>query len=154
MHVMTKYLDTRKAAICALEDYPRMEQAAGQDTSAEADQLREDLTSPTSARITGVHLHAKDPHAGEHRIAATLDKINLLAAREKEAREYLDWFLPVWAILSEDDRFVLENFFLGEGSQDERVAMIGDHFYIQRDSVYRRKNRALDRLATALYGRR
>ncbi|WP_234914697.1 hypothetical protein [Corynebacterium belfantii] len=131
-----------------------MEQAAGQDTSAEADQLREDLTSPTSARITGVHLHAKDPHAGEHRIAATLDKINLLAAREKEAREYLDWFLPVWAILSEDDRFVLENFFLGEGSQDERVAMIGDHFYIQRDSVYRRKNRALDRLVTALYGRR
>ncbi|WP_234914522.1 hypothetical protein [Corynebacterium belfantii] len=83
MHVMTKYLDTRKAAICALEDYPRMEQAAGQDTSAEADQLREDLTSPTSARITGVHLHAKDPHAGEHRIAATLDKINLLAARKK-----------------------------------------------------------------------
>ncbi|SPJ41351.1 hypothetical protein CHUV2995_02165 [Corynebacterium diphtheriae subsp. lausannense] len=131
-----------------------MEQAAGQDTSAEADQLREDLTSPTSARITGVHLHAKDPHAGEHRIAATLDKINLLAARKKEVREYLDWFLPVWAILSEDDRFVLENFFLGEGSQDERVAMIGDHFYIQRDSVYRRKNRALDRLVTALYGRR
>lgn len=74
--------------------------------------------------------------------------------RKKEAREYLDWFLPVWAILSEDDRFVLENFFLGEGSQDERVAMIGDHFYIQRDSVYRRKNRALDRLVTALYGRR
>ncbi|MFA1532913.1 hypothetical protein [Corynebacterium belfantii] len=60
-----------------------MEQAAGQDTSAEADQLREDLTSPTSARITGVP-HAKDPHAGEHRIAATLDKINLLAARERK----------------------------------------------------------------------
>lgn len=30
--------------------------------------------------------------------------------------------------------------------------MIRDHFYIERDSGYRRKNRALDRLATALYG--
>ena len=153
MHVMTKYLDTRKAAICALEDYPLMEQAAGQDTSAEADQLREDLTSPTSARITGVP-HARDPHAGERRIAATLDKIDLLAARSQQAQDYLDWFLPAWAALAEDDRFVLENFYLGVGGQEDRVAMIGDHFYIERDSVYRRKNRALDRLAVALYGRR
>lgn len=152
MHVMTKYLDTRKAAICALEDYPLMEQAAGQDTSAEANQLRADLTSPSSARMTGLP-HAKDPHAGERRIAATLDKIDLLAARKQEAQDYLDWFLPAWGSLTEDDRFVLENFFLGEGNQDERVQMIGDHFYIQRDSVYRRKNRALDRLAVALYGR-
>lgn len=152
MHVMTKYLDTRKAAICALEDYPLMEQAAGQDTSAEANQLRADLTSPSSARMTGLP-HAKDPHAGERRIAATLDKIDLLAARKQEAQDYLDWFLPAWGSLAEDDRFVLENFFLGEGNQDERVQMIGDHFHIQRDSVYRRKNRALDRLAVALYGR-
>lgn len=152
MHVMTKYLDTRKAAICALEDYPLMEQAAGQDTSAEANQLRADLTSPSSARMTGLP-HAKDPHAGERRIAATLDKIDLLATRKQEAQDYLDWFLPAWGSLAEDDRFVLENFFLSEGNQDERVAMIGDHFYIQRDSVYRRKNRALDRLAVALYGR-
>lgn len=152
MHVMTKYLDTRKAAICALEDYPLMEQAAGQDTSAGANQLRADLTSPSSARMTGLP-HAKDPHAGERRIAATLDKIDLLATRKQEAQDYLDWFLPAWGSLAEDDRFVLENFFLSEGNQDERVAMIGDHFYIQRDSVYRRKNRALDRLAVALYGR-
>ena len=152
MHVMTKYLDTRKAAICALEDYPLMEQAAGQDTSAEADQLRADLTSPSSVKLTGLP-HARDPHAGEHRIAATLDKINLLDARKKEAREYLDWFLPAWAALTEEDRFVLENFFLGVGGQEDRVSLIGDHFYIERDSVYRKKNRALDRLAVALYGR-
>ena len=152
MHVMTKCLDTRKAAISALEDYPLMEQAASQDTQAEANQLREDLASPTSPKITGMP-RSRDPHAGERRIAATLDKIDLLAARKQEAQDYLDWFLPAWGSIAEDDRFVLENFFLGEGNQDERVQMIGDHFYIQRDSVYRRKNRALDRLAVALYGR-
>ena len=48
MHVMTKYLDTRKAAISALEDYPLMEQAASQDTQAEANQLREDPLAPKS----------------------------------------------------------------------------------------------------------
>lgn len=153
MHVMTKYLDTRKAAISALEDYPLMEQAASQDTQAEANQLREDLASPTSPKITGMP-RSRDPHAGERRITATLDKIDLLAARSQQAQEYLDWFLPAWQALNTDDQFVLENFFLGQGNQDERVQMIGDHFYIERDSVYRRKNRALDRLAVALYGRR
>lgn len=69
----------------------------------------------------------------------------------------LDYFLvqrvPVIAPLrvarDTDDQFVLENFFLGQGNQDERVQMIGDHFYIERDSVYRRKNRALDRLGSS-----
>lgn len=151
MHVMTKYLDTRKAAIAAMQDYPIMEHAAEQ-TSEVADQLRSDLVHPASPRLDGMPRHA-NPHAGENRIAATLDKIDLLAERQREACEYLAWFLPAWALLSEDDRFVLEGFFLAEGSQDERVTAIADHFYIERDSVYRRKNRALDRLANALYGK-
>lgn len=66
MHVMTKYLDTRKAAISTLEDYPLMEQATSQDTQAEANQLREDLARPTSPKITGMP-RSRDPHAGERR---------------------------------------------------------------------------------------
>lgn len=154
MHVMTKYLDTRKAAISALQEYPAMEHAANTSgqIAAEADRLRQDLVTPASPKLDGMPRHT-DLHAGETRIAATLDRIDLLSQRETEAREYMAWFLPAWEVLREEDRYVLENFFLGEGSQDERVDMIGDHFYIERDSVYRRKNRALDRLAVALYGR-
>lgn len=151
MHVMTRYLDTRKAAIAALQDYPLMEHAAG-DTSHIANELREDLIHPASPRLDGLPRYA-NPHGNENKIAATLDKIDLLAERQRQAREYLDWFLPAWGLLSEDDRFVLEAFFLGDGSQEDCVAIIGDHFYIERDSVYRRKNRALDRLADALYGK-
>lgn len=151
MHVMTKYLDTRKAAIAALQDYPIMEYAA-EHTSQAAEQLRGDLATPVSPRLDGIPRHT-NPHAGENRITATLDKIDLLTERQREARQYMAWFLPAWALLSEDDRFVLEAFFLAEGTQDERVMAIADHFYIERDSVYRRKNRALDRLAAALYGR-
>lgn len=153
MHVMTSYLDTRKAAVSALLDYPAMEALAETDaTEQEAQRLRTDLTSPSSPRIDGMP-RAKDPHAGEQRIVNTLDKIDLLAERKRQALEYLDWFLPAWAILSEDDRYILETFYLGENSQEWKVNEIADHFNIERDSVYRKKNRAVDRLATALYGR-
>ena len=93
-----------------------------------------------------------DLHAGEHRIAATLDRIDLYRARYVQARQYMDWFLPAWEILSEDDRFVLEAFFLGNGSQDDAVQGVCDRFYAERTSAYQKKSRALGRLAAALYG--
>ena len=151
MHVMTKYLDTRKAAIAALQDFHLMEATAGENTDATARQLRDDLTSPASPRLDGMP-HNPNPHAGEHRIAATLDRINLLQERKRQAMEYLDWFLPAWGLLSEDDRFVLEAFFLGDGSQEDAVNQICDHFYVERTTAHQKKSRALSRLATALYG--
>lgn len=150
MHVMTKYLDTRKAAIAALQDYPIMEHAAEQ-TSEVADQLRSDLVHPASPRLDGMPRHA-NPHAGENRIASTLDKIDLLAERQREAREYLAWFLPAWALLSEDDRFVLEAFFLVEGAQEDAVSLVCEKFYVERSTAHQKKSRALTRLAAALYG--
>ena len=62
------------------------------------------------------------------------------------------WFLPAWQLLTDDDRFVLEAFFLGEGSQDDAVQAVCDHFYVERTSAYQKKSRALGRLASALYG--
>lgn len=150
MHVMTRYLDTRKAAIAALQDFPLMEHAAEQ-TNNVADQLREDLTHPASPRLDGMP-RLPNPHAGENRIVATLDKINLLAERQRQAREYMDWFLPAWALLSEGDRFVLEAFFLTGGSQEDAVNQVCDHFYVERSTAHQKKSRALKRLATALYG--
>ncbi|WP_406714232.1 hypothetical protein QEU98_06900 [Trueperella pyogenes] len=152
MHVMTKYLDTRKATINALCDYQAMEHLAGGAPEAEKEMLREDLTSPTSPNLDGLP-RGHDPHAGEQRLAATLDRIDLISEQQAQARQYLDWFLPAWATLTDDERLILEAFYLGQGSQEERVAQLADHYYIEKDSVYRRKNRALDRFTVALYGR-
>lgn len=151
MHVMTKYLDTRKAAIAALQDFPVMEHLAEQ-TSHVADDLRADLTMPASPRLDGTPRHV-NPQATENRIAATLDKIDLLAERQRQARQYMDWFLPAWGLLSENDRYVLEAFFLGDGPQEDAVNQVCDHFYVERSTAYQKKSRAVGRLANALYGR-
>ncbi|WP_341827357.1 hypothetical protein QEU97_06815 [Trueperella pyogenes] len=152
MHVMTKYLDTRKATINALCDYQAMEHLAGGASDAEKEMLRQDLACPASPAMDGLP-RAHDPHAGEQRLAATLDKINLISEQQAQARQYLDWFFPARATLTDDERFILETFYLGQGSQEDRVAQLADHYYIEKDSVYRRKNRALDRFTVALYGR-
>ena len=150
MHVMTKYLDTRKAAIAALQDYAVMEQII-ESTDEQITAADADAASPASPRMDGTP-PSGDLHASENRIVATIERIDAYKARYLQARQYMDWFLPAWEVIAEDDRFILEGFFLSEGTQDEKVSMIADHFYVERDTVYRRKNRALDRFATALYG--
>lgn len=150
MHVMTKYLDTRKAAIAALQDYAVMEQII-ESTDEQIKAAYADAASPASPRMDSTP-PSGNLHASENRIVASIELIDAYKARYLQARQYMDWFLPAWEVIAEDDRFILEGFFLSEGTQDEKVSMIADHFYVERDTVYRRKNRALDRFATALYG--
>ena len=150
MHVMTKYLNTRKAAIAALQDYAVMEQII-ESTDEQIKTAYADAASPASPRMDGTP-PSGDLHASENRIVASIERIDAYKARYLQARQYMDWFLPAWEVIAEDDRFILEGFFLSEGTQDEKVSMIADHFYVERDTVDRRKNRALDRFATALYG--
>ncbi|OFR00327.1 hypothetical protein [Alloscardovia sp. HMSC034E08] len=150
MHVMTKYLDTRKAAIAALQDYAVMERIINTIDDATKTAYA-DAASPASLRMDSTP-PSGDLHASENRIVATIERIDTYKVRYVEARQYMDWFLPAREIISEDDCLVLEAFFLSEGTQDEKVSMIADHFYVERDTVYRRKNRALDRFTTTLYG--
>lgn len=139
-------------ALAALQDFHLMEANADENTEQTAEQLRDKLASPASPRMDGMP-HNNSPHAGEQRIAATLDKIDLLIERKRQAMEDLEWFLPVWALLSEDDRIMLQAFFLGEGSQEDAVGQVCNHFYVERTTAHQKKSRTLFRLATALYGR-
>ena len=149
MHVMTKYLATRKAAIAALQDYAVMEQII-ESTDEQIKAAYADAASPASPRMDGTP-PSGDLHASENRIVATIERIDTYKARYVEARQYMDWFLPAWEIhetikdinaaydwflpaweiLSEDDRLVLEAFFLGDGTQDDAVQQICNHFYVE-----------------------
>lgn len=152
MHVMSKYLDTYKATLAALDDYQSMVNIIETTDQAIKDTY-EQLTTVSSLRLDGMP-HAPNPRAGEDRVASTLDRVDAYRERYRQAREYMDWFLPAWGVLSEDDRFVLDTFFFAadEVSQEDRIRAIADHFYIERSTAHTRKSRAVGRLAKALFG--
>ena len=84
----------------------------------------------------------------------TIEEIDLLRERYRQACEYMAWFQPAWDALSEDDRFVLDTFFCSESKYGSGAAdAVSDHFSIERSSAYRKKNRALENLTTLLYGK-
>ena len=95
--------------------------------------------------------HAHDPKAGENRLINTIDEIDVLKERYRQAKEYMEWFKPAWEKLSEDEQYILELFHINRSAR--AVEMAADHFGIDRSSVYPKKKRALDHFRTLLYGK-
>lgn len=150
-HPLWDYFDYKKAAINVLQDYG-IQATLAEQGDPHAQILRDDLTHTPSPRFDGAP-GGGNPKAGENRIVHILDHIDALERRRKRADAYLDWFNPAWNLLSEDERFVLECFFLDGLSSEDAALKVGEHFYIERASAFQKKNRALTKFARALYGR-
>ena len=95
--------------------------------------------------------HTHNPHAAEDRIVKGIEEIDVLKERYREAVEFMAWFGPAWEQLTEDDRYVLECFYMG--ADGPAVSAVCERFQIERNSAYRRKNRALPKLSVMLYGK-
>ena len=152
MSIAWTYLDKRAAAAAALKDYGRMQHII-ENTDDEISAVYDKMTSLGSVVNDGMP-HASNPKAGEDRIINGIDEIDVLKERYRQALEYMDWFKPAWDFLSDSDQYVLDSFY-GDGNEyGSNVAdCVSDHLGIERASVYRKKNRALEKLTTLLYGK-
>src|SRR5690625_634103 len=111
------------------------------------------MLSP-SAPVNDGMPSVQNPKANENRIAYSIDKIDVLKERLRQAIEYMNWFQPAWDELTEDEQFVLYEFYMVEDqSRTDAVHTICDYFKIERSSAYNKKNRALERLTLLLYGK-
>ena len=152
MSIMWKYLDKRAATIAAVKDYENMRFIIA-STDDEIKAEREKMISLGSPRLDGVP-HAHNPHAGEDRILKSIEEIDILRERYRQAVEYMNWFEPSWGQLSEEDQYVLLTFYSEENTYGSNaVYSIMEHFHIELSSAYNRKNRALSRLTVLLYGK-
>ena len=95
--------------------------------------------------------HAHDPKAGENRLINTIDEIDVLKERYRQAKEYMDWFKPAWEKLSEDEQYILETFYIIKSFS--AVGVVAEHFGVERSSAYKKKDRALNHLTMMLYGK-
>ena len=152
MNIVWQYLDKRAAATNALKDYSSMKyiiEHTGEDIAT----LNEEMSSPVSPVLNGMPA-THDPKAGEKRLIACINEIDVLKERYRQALEYMDWFQPAWDALTEDEQYVLKEFYLDdEQKQIDAVYNICDRFNIERSSAYNKKNRALQHLALLLYGK-
>lgn len=151
MSIIWKYLDKRSAAGDALKDYKSMKFIIDH-TEDEIKNAYEKMSGASSPQFDGMP-RSHNPQAAEERINKGIGEIDVLKERYRQAMEYMAWFLPAWEELSEDERYVLATFYSDEERQTDSIYDICDRFQIERSSAYNRKNRALGKLVTLLYGK-
>lgn len=152
MNIIWQYLDKRGAAIKAVKDYSSMQYIL-EHTEEEIAGAKERQVGLSASKLDGMP-KSHNPTAAENRMVNAIEEINVLKERYRQAVEYMGWFEPAWEELSCDERFLLEEFYQNDYSdQSSAVLNICDHFGIERSSAYNRKNRALEHLTILLYGK-
>jgi DNA-directed RNA polymerase specialized sigma subunit len=145
-----KYLDKQQATLNALSDYRNME-AIIEITPVEIKDIKESMSSPKGSVIDGMP-RASDIRSGENLVCNSIDQCDVLQNRYLQAVEFMSWFTPAWLELSEEERLLLEAFYMGEDNKTTAVENISEQLNIERAQIYRRKDKALNRLAIFLYG--
>ena len=152
MNIIWQYLDKRGAAIKAVKDYRSMQYIL-EHTEEEIAGAKERQVGLSASKLDGMP-KSHNPTAAENRMVNAIEEINVLKERYRQAVEYMGWFEPAWEELSCDERFLLEEFYQNDYSdQSNAVLNICDRFGIERSSAYNRKNRALEHLTILLYGK-
>ena len=153
MNISWQYLDKRNAAISALKDYSSMK-AIIANTKGEIAEMWNRMVGVGSTNVSDMPRGSHNPTSGEDRIVDGIEEIDVLKERYRQAVEFMDWFQPAWNSLCEDERIVLEMFFLTDGgNQLDKVNEICEQFCIERTSAYKKKDRALAHLTILLYGK-
>ncbi len=147
MNISWQYLDKRNATINALKDYAGMKHILSH-TDGESRAPYKPVEEIVSPMLSGLPGNSPSGEVGD------MDRMDVLSARFQQATEYMNWFQPGWDALSEDERFVLTQFYqCEENKQINNVYEICDRYHIERSTAYKKKDRALAHLSLLLYGK-
>lgn len=146
-----KYLNKPSATVSALQDYSTMREIIN-ITPQETKELYDRMISPRAARITGLP-SARNPQAGEEKLAKSLDELDILQERYRQAIEYMGWFEPAWAALTDEEQIVLREFYMSGSLRSGATARLQQQLNYGHSQVDRIRSKALSRLSHLLFGK-
>ena len=153
MNVAWMYLDKEAAAIKALKDFERVEKVI-ESYQGRLEEARTRMLSSRTPVLSHAHASSAGASTAEDVIAETIDTIDAIKENYRQAVAFMQWFLPAWNALDDDERSVMTAFY--QHVYENKTAMLYDvsaELGVERASVYRLKDKAVKRLAQLLYGK-
>jgi len=145
-----RYLDKKFAVRKALRDYPDM--AHVMDITPDAIKTAYDsMTAPRTPVISPAPA-VRDPLAGENKLAAMLDEMDVVRERYREAVDFMGWFEPAWKLLNDEERMLLNEFYMVGSLKSGATDRLHNRIGYSRQHVERLRGRAFSRLTILLYG--
>jgi len=153
MTIAWAYLDKKAATVSALKDYHSMEFIIGA-YEKNVESANDRLFSCGSPVFSVGKTSGGSFDGQEMRVCEAIDELDILKARYKRALEYMDWFKPAWDELGEDEQIILTEFYqTWNKSRNSVISNISKRLFIERSTIYSRKDKAVEKLMLLLYGK-
>jgi len=148
--IALKYINKNAATIAAIRDYNNMRFVIN-NTPEEIKSVYEKMTSPKTPSLSGMP-SVRNPQAGSDKLAAQIDKLDILRGRYCQALEYMAWFEPAWSNLTDSEQYILTEFYMGDNQNSGATYRLMDDLEYSESHVERLRSRALGHLRSLLYG--
>lgn len=151
MSIAWKYIDKPAATIAAVCDYTNM-QSVIEITPDAIKEMQARMVSPRSAKMTGMP-RAKNPRGNENALVHAMDTLDILQERYQQAVEYMAWFEPAWNVLSDEERLILQEFYMSGNQRSGATTRLQAELSYSDRQVERLRHKSLTRLSILLFGK-
>ena len=146
-----KYLNKPSATVAVLQDYATMREIIN-ITPQETKELYDRMISVGDRQLTGLPV-SWNPQAGEDRLVKSLDTLDVIQERYRQAVEYMSWFEPAWATLSDAEQTILREFYMSDSLRSGATARLQRRLNFSERQVERLRHKALGRMTHLLFGK-
>ena len=148
--IALKYINKNAAAIAAIRDYDNM-QFIIDNTPDDIVALYEKMTASRTPHLSKTP-KSRNPQVGSDKLAAQIDKLDVLRERYSQAVEYMDWFEPAWSGLTVTEQRVLSEFYANGNQRSGATMRLMGELNYSGSHVERIRSTALNHLRTMLFG--
>jgi DNA-directed RNA polymerase specialized sigma subunit len=148
--IALKYINKNAATIAAIRDYKNMRFAIN-NTPQDIKDVHEQMASPRGPRLSMMPT-ARNHHAGASKLAAQIDKLDILRERYSQAIEYMAWFEPAWSSLTDTEQHILSEFYMVDNQKSGATYRLMNELNYSESHVERLRSAALNHLRGLLYG--
>lgn len=145
-----KYIDKTAATVAALRDYDNM-RAIINNTPDDIKELCERMVSPRTPNLTGMP-SVYNPNAGEDKLVAQLDRLDLFRERYNTAVEYMAWFESAWGTLTDREKHILRECYMSESLRNGARLRLAEELNYTERHIDNLRDKAVKRLRVLLFG--
>lgn len=148
--IALKYINKNAATVAAIRDYENMRFIIN-NTPQEIKDVYEQMTSPRGPKLSGMP-SVRNPQGGADKIAAQIDKLDILRERYSQAIEYMAWFEPAWSSLTDSEQHILSEFYMTDNKKSGATYRLMSKLNYSESHVERLRSNALNHLRSKLFG--
>lgn len=148
--IALKYINKNAATVAAIRDYENMRFIIN-NTPQEIKDVYEQMASPRGPKLSGMP-SVRNPQGGSDKLAAQIDKLDILRERYSQAIEYMTWFEPAWSSLTDTEQHILSEFYMTDNQKSGATYRLMSELSYSESHIERLRANALNHLRSKLFG--